>query len=105
MEDVPQYKVDIDWEKAGALGVPVSSVQSYLSTAFGSAYVNNFVQGGRVKRVYAQADAPFRMLPERSRSAVCPEQQGRAGPSLGPVAPGAGSTTRPGWSGTTASRR
>jgi hydrophobe/amphiphile efflux-1 (HAE1) family protein len=63
MADVPMYKVDIDWEKAGALGVPVSSIQSYLSTAFGSAYVGNFVQGGRVKHVYAQADAPFRMLP------------------------------------------
>jgi HAE1 family hydrophobic/amphiphilic exporter-1 len=63
MLDVPQYKVDVDWEKAGALGVPVSSVQSYLSAAFGSAYVGNFVQGGRVKRVFAQADAPFRMLP------------------------------------------
>ncbi len=64
MTDVPQYHVDIDWEKAGTLGVPVSSVQNYVSTAFGSAYVGNFVHGGRVKRVYAQADAPFRMLPE-----------------------------------------
>ncbi|HQR45432.1 MAG TPA: efflux RND transporter permease subunit [Thermoanaerobaculia bacterium] len=64
MTDVPQYKVDIDWEKAGALGVSVPSIQSYVSAAFGSAYVGNFVQGGRVKRVYAQADAPFRMLPE-----------------------------------------
>ena len=63
MLDVAHYKVDIDWERAGALGVPVSSIQSYLATAFGSAYVNNFVQGGRVKRVFAQADAPFRMLP------------------------------------------
>ena len=63
MPDVPQYKVDIDWERAGTLGVPVSAVQSYLATAFGSSYVNDFVQGGRVKRVYAQADAPFRMLP------------------------------------------
>ena len=63
MADVPQYKIDIDWEKAGALGVPVSSIQSYVSTAFGSAYIGNFVQGGRVKHVYAQADAPYRMLP------------------------------------------
>jgi HAE1 family hydrophobic/amphiphilic exporter-1 len=63
MADVPQFKIDIDWERAGALGVPVSSIQSYVSTAFGSAYVNDFVQGGRVKRVYAQADAPFRMQP------------------------------------------
>ncbi len=64
MADLPQYKVDIDWEKAGSLGVPLSAVQSYLSATFGSAYIGNFVQGGRVKRVYAQADAPFRMLPE-----------------------------------------
>jgi HAE1 family hydrophobic/amphiphilic exporter-1 len=63
MADVPQYKVDIDWEKAGALGVPISSVQSYLSAAFGSVYVGDFILSGRVKRVYAQADAPFRMLP------------------------------------------
>jgi HAE1 family hydrophobic/amphiphilic exporter-1 len=64
MADVPQYKVDVDWQKAGALGVPVSSVQSYLSASFGGTYINNFVQGGRVKRVYAQADAQFRMTPE-----------------------------------------
>ncbi|MBZ0089064.1 MAG: efflux RND transporter permease subunit, partial [Thermoanaerobaculia bacterium] len=64
MNDVAQYKVDLDWEKAGALGVPISSVQRYLSAAFGSTYVGDFVQGGRVKRVYAQADAPFRMAPE-----------------------------------------
>jgi HAE1 family hydrophobic/amphiphilic exporter-1 len=63
MDDVPQYKVDIDWERAGTLGVPVAAVQNYLSTAFGSGYINDFVQGGRVKRVYAQADAPFRMQP------------------------------------------
>jgi HAE1 family hydrophobic/amphiphilic exporter-1 len=64
MSDVAQYKVDLDWEKAGALGVPITSVQRYLSAAFGSTYVGDFVQGGRVKRVYAQADAPFRMQPE-----------------------------------------
>ena len=63
MADVAQYKVDVDWDKAGALGVPVSTVQRYLSTAFGSSYISNFIQGGRVKHVYAQADAPFRMLP------------------------------------------
>ncbi len=64
MADVPMYKVDIDWEKAGALGVHVSSIQSYIAAAFGSAYIGNFVQGARVKRVYAQADAPYRMLPD-----------------------------------------
>ena len=63
MDDVPQYKIDIDWDKSGALGVPVSAVQNTISAAFGSAYVNDFIQGGRVKRVYVQADAPYRMLP------------------------------------------
>ncbi|MCL4852968.1 MAG: efflux RND transporter permease subunit, partial [Bryobacteraceae bacterium] len=62
-EDVPEYRVDVDWEKAGALGVPITSIHNTVSAAFGSAYVNDFIQGGRVKRVYAQADAPYRMLP------------------------------------------
>ena len=64
MEDQPQYRVDVDWEKAGTLGVPVSTIHNGISAAFGSAYVNDFIQGGRVKRVYVQADAPFRMLPD-----------------------------------------
>ena len=63
LEDVPQYRVDVDWEKAGALGIPINSIHNTISAAFGSAYVNDFIQGGRVKRVYVQADAPFRMLP------------------------------------------
>ncbi|MFA5262543.1 MAG: efflux RND transporter permease subunit, partial [Opitutaceae bacterium] len=62
-EDVPEYRIDVDWDKAGALGVPISSIHSTISAAFGSAYVNDFMQGGRVKQVYAQADAPYRMLP------------------------------------------
>ena len=64
MEDVPEYRIDVDWEKAGALGVPITSIHNTLSAAFGSAYVNDFIQGGRVKRVYVQADAPYRMAPE-----------------------------------------
>jgi hydrophobe/amphiphile efflux-1 (HAE1) family protein len=63
LEDVSQYRIDVDWEKAGALGVPISSIHHTISAAFGSAYVNDFIQGGRVKRVYVQADAPYRMLP------------------------------------------
>ena len=62
-EDVPEYRIDVDWEKAGALGIPITSIHQTISAAFGSAYVNDFIQGGRVKRVYAQADAPYRMLP------------------------------------------
>ncbi|HNR31191.1 MAG TPA: efflux RND transporter permease subunit, partial [Candidatus Hydrogenedentes bacterium] len=64
MEDVPEYRVDVDWEKAGALGVPITSIHSTISAAFGSAYVNDFIHGGRIKRVFAQADAPYRMLPK-----------------------------------------
>jgi HAE1 family hydrophobic/amphiphilic exporter-1 len=64
MDDVPQYRIDVDWEKAGALGIPITSVHDNISAAFGGFYVNNFIQGGRVKRVYVQADAPYRMVPE-----------------------------------------
>jgi len=63
-EDVPEYRIDVDWEKAGTLGVPINSIHTTLSAAFGSGYVNDFMQGGRVKRVYVQADAPYRMLPK-----------------------------------------
>jgi HAE1 family hydrophobic/amphiphilic exporter-1 len=63
LEDVPQYRIDVDWEKAGALGVPIASIHTTIAAAFGSAYVNDFIQAGRVKRVYIQADAPYRRLP------------------------------------------
>ncbi|MCK4622567.1 MAG: efflux RND transporter permease subunit, partial [Desulfuromonadales bacterium] len=64
LEDVPEYRIDVDWEKAGAQGLPITSIHNTISAAFGSAYVNDFIQAGRVKRVYAQADAPYRMLPK-----------------------------------------
>ena len=64
LEDVPEYRLDVDWDKAGVLGVPITSIHNTIAAAFGSAYVNDFIQGGRVKRVYAQADAPYRMLPQ-----------------------------------------
>ncbi len=64
LEDVPEFRIDVDWEKAGAMGLPVYSIHNTISAAFGSAYVNDFIQGGRVKRVYVQADAPYRMLPK-----------------------------------------
>lgn len=64
MEDVPEYRLDVDWERAGALGVPITSIHNTISAAFGSSYVNNFIQAGRVKRVFLQADAPYRMLPK-----------------------------------------
>ncbi len=64
MDDVSQYRIDVDWDKAGALGVPITSIHNTISAAFGSSYVNDFIKGGRVKRVYVQADAPYRMLPK-----------------------------------------
>jgi len=63
LEDVPEFRIDVNWEEAGAQGVPIGSIHTTLSAAFGSAYVNDFIQSGRVKRVYVQADAPYRMLP------------------------------------------
>jgi len=64
MNDVPEYHIDVDWDKAGALGIPISSIHNTIAAAFGSAYVNDFIQAGRVKKVYAQVDAPYRMLPQ-----------------------------------------
>jgi multidrug efflux pump len=64
LEDSPQLRLDIDHAKAGALGISVADINAMLSTAWGSAYVNDFIDRGRVKRVYIQADANFRMQPE-----------------------------------------
>lgn len=63
-EDTPQLKVNVDLAKAGALGVSQSEINSTLSTAWGSTYVNDFVDRGRVKRVYVQGIAESRMNPE-----------------------------------------
>ncbi len=80
MADVPQYRIDVDWEKAGALGVPITSIHTTLSTAFGSAYANDFIQGGRVKRVFIQADAPYRMLPKDLEKLYVRNMQGNMVP-------------------------
>ncbi|CAN7254566.1 efflux RND transporter permease subunit [Paraburkholderia sp. SIMBA_054] len=65
LSDTPQFKVDIDREKAQALGVTVSDIDQTFSIAWASAYVNNFLDtDGRIKKVYLQGDAPFRMTPE-----------------------------------------
>lgn len=64
LDDTPQFKIDIDAAKAGALGLSMDQVNAAMSTLLGGQYVNDFVDGTRVKRVYVQADAQFRMLPE-----------------------------------------
>ncbi len=63
-DDSPQFKLDVDDVRAGALGVSMTDINSVLSTAWGSSYVNDFIENGRVKKVYLQADAKYRMLPE-----------------------------------------
>ncbi|RLB92005.1 MAG: hydrophobe/amphiphile efflux-1 family RND transporter [Deltaproteobacteria bacterium] len=80
MEDVPEYRVDVDWEKAGALGIPITSIHNTIAAAFGSAYVNNFIQAGRVKRVFVQADAPYRMLPKDLKKLYVRNSQGKMVP-------------------------
>jgi multidrug efflux pump len=64
LEDVPQLKVDIDSEKASALGLSLEDINRTLQISWGSSYVNDFIDGGRSKRVYIQADNEFRMMPE-----------------------------------------
>ena len=63
-EDSPQFKLDIDDVRAGALGVSLTDVNNVLGTAWGSSYVNDFIENGRVKKVFLQAGAEYRMLPE-----------------------------------------
>jgi multidrug efflux pump len=64
LDDEPQYRFDIDREKVNALGLTIAQVNDTLSAAWGSEYVNDFLDRGRIKRVFIQGDAPFRMLPE-----------------------------------------
>lgn len=64
LEDAPQLKIAVDQDKARALGVELTSINNTISAAWGGQYVNDFIDRGRVKRVYIQADAPYRMKPE-----------------------------------------
>ena len=63
LEDVPQFKIDIDHEKASAFGVSIADINATLQTAWGSSYVNDFVHEGRIKKVFMQGDALYRMNP------------------------------------------
>jgi multidrug efflux pump len=64
VEDAPQFKLDIDREKASALGVSITDINQTLQTGWASTYVNDFIDRGRVKRVYVQGDTQSRMQPE-----------------------------------------
>ncbi|MCH4295101.1 efflux RND transporter permease subunit [Shewanella sp. 3B26] len=63
-EDAPMYQLDIDHAKLRALGVDIGSVNSAIATAWGGSYVNDFIDRGRVKKVFVQSDAQYRMQPE-----------------------------------------
>ncbi len=64
LDDTPQYQIDIDNKRAAAFGLSLDQVNRDLGSALGSYYVNDFIDKGRVKKVYVQADAPFRMMPD-----------------------------------------
>jgi hydrophobe/amphiphile efflux-1 (HAE1) family protein len=64
LEDRPEYKIDIDQEKATALGISLADINATLSATWGGVYINDFIDKGRTKRVFMQADAPFRMQPD-----------------------------------------
>jgi multidrug efflux pump len=64
VEDAPQFKLDIDREKASALGLSITDINQTLQTGWASTYVNDFIDRGRVKRVYVQGDPQSRMQPD-----------------------------------------
>ena len=64
LEDAPQLKVDVDEDKARALGLDIGQINQTISEAWGGSYINDFIDRGRVKRVYVQADEPYRQRPE-----------------------------------------
>jgi multidrug efflux pump len=80
LEDAPQLVVDIDRERAAALGVGFDAVGAVIGTALGSAYVNDFPSRGRMQRVVVQADAPARMQPQDVLRLTAPNARGEAVP-------------------------
>jgi multidrug efflux pump len=63
-DDTPEFRLLLDDERAGALGLQPAAINEVISSVWGSAYVNDFIENGRVKKVYLQAGAPFRMQPQ-----------------------------------------
>ena len=76
LEDAAQLKIDLDEEKANALGVSPTDINTTLQASFGSTYVNNFINGNRVQRVIVQLDAPFRMSPDDVRNVYARNRTG-----------------------------
>ena len=80
LEDAPQLQIDIDRDKASALSVGFDSINSTISTALGSTYINDFPNQGRLQRVVVQADAPARMQPEDILRLTASNAQGKPVP-------------------------
>ncbi|MEQ8178479.1 MAG: efflux RND transporter permease subunit [Amphiplicatus sp.] len=80
LDDVPQLKIDIDHNKAQAMGLAPELINSTLTTAMGGLYVNDFLNRGRIKRVYVAADAPYRMAPEDLNAWRIPNASGELVP-------------------------
>ncbi|XNM46323.1 efflux RND transporter permease subunit [Escherichia coli] len=64
LEDTPQFKIDIDQEKAQALGVSINDINTTLGAAWGGSYVNDFIDRGRAKKVYVMSEVKYRTLPD-----------------------------------------
>jgi multidrug efflux pump len=79
-DDTPQLEIHVDQVKAGAMGLTIADINNDLSAALGGTYVDNFVDRGRVKRVFVQADAPFRMTPEDLGKWYVRNNQGQMAP-------------------------
>ncbi|MDE3244675.1 MAG: efflux RND transporter permease subunit, partial [Acidobacteriota bacterium] len=75
-DDQPEYSLQIDQDRAGALGVPAAAIADALSASWGGSYVNDFINQGRVKRVYMQADAKYRMQLEDLNRIYVPNTKG-----------------------------
>jgi multidrug efflux pump len=81
LEDAPELKVDIDQDKARALGLDLGQINQTIATAWGGSYINDFIDRGRVKRVFVEADEPYRQAPEDERDLYV---RGADGKSMAP---------------------
>ncbi len=105
LDDSPQLQVDIDQRKAQALGVSIDDINDTLQTAWGSSYVNDFMDRGRVKKVYVQAAAKYRMLPDDINLWYVRTAAAARWCHSRPSPPRAGRPARRGWSATMATQR
>lgn len=80
LEDAPTYQLHIDYAKLSALGVSISDATSVLTTGWASDYVDDFIDRGRVKKVYVQGDAPYRMQPDNLNDWYVKNSQGELVP-------------------------